>query len=440
MGTKSSFSLVGTSVIVPILLGLLSANLAGAANPAIVESGGALTLECLLKTARSQNPEIRAAEARYQAMRQRPIQEGTLPDPSVGVRYHNEQFGRITYGRSEFSYLELSTEQEVPFPGKLGLRASAASREAERERAMRDFTILSVLAKVAAAYAELSAIDRSNAILAESVNVLDTVMKQAASAYSVGMAAQQDILRATLERDGLRERIALLDLQRVSGEATINALLNQPATQPLPMTAWSDKLPQVEPFEALSARLDSQAPELRAAQEEVLRSEDTLKLAQREYFPDMALMGAYSNKNGLFAEWELGLRLKVPLYFWRRQRAAVAEATYGKSAAEFTRRSTSVNLGQRLRQLHSTEATAMRLVDLYSEKLIPEASLTLESARASYSVGKVDFLTILSAFNSLLEYRVRYTEEIGRFRRAFAEIGPLIGEPPPELSPDGVHK
>jgi Cation transporting ATPase, C-terminus len=100
---------------------------------------GVARLESLLDVARQENPEIQAAEARYRAMLQRPIQEGTLPDPPVGVHFHNEDFGRITFGESEFSFLEFSAEQEVPFPGKLCLPAAVATREAERERAMRAF-------------------------------------------------------------------------------------------------------------------------------------------------------------------------------------------------------------------------------------------------------------------------------------------------------------
>jgi hypothetical protein len=56
--------------------------------------------------------------------------------------------------------------------------------------------------------------------------------------------------------------------------------------------------------------------------------------------------------------------------------------------------------------------------------------LTLESARASYGVGRVDFLTTLTAFVALLEYRLRYTEEAGSVVTALAEIGPLVGETP----------
>ena len=59
-----------------------------------------------------------------------------------------------------------------------------------------------------------------------------------------------------------------------------------------------------------------------------------------------------------------------------------------------------------------------------------QAALTLESARASYGVGRVDVLTTLTAFSALLEYRLRRTEESGNLWRALAEIGPVVGETP----------
>lgn len=142
-----------------------------AAAPAAVPD-----IVCLLDAARTENPQIRTAEARYQAMQQRPIQERTLPDPSVGIKYHNETFDSITFGDSEFSYLEFAAEQEVPFPGKLGLRGDIAEREAEREKAMRDETVFMVLASVAARYAGLGAVDRSADILEQSAATLDLMI------------------------------------------------------------------------------------------------------------------------------------------------------------------------------------------------------------------------------------------------------------------------
>jgi outer membrane protein, heavy metal efflux system len=391
-----------------------------------------LTLAELLRVARTDNPEIRAAAAQYQAMRQRPVQEGTLPDPTVGVRYHNERWDRITFGESDFSFVEFSAEQEVPFPGKLGLRARMADREAEREGAMRDVTTLMVLARVASSYADLAVVDRARALLADSQRALDMMVEQANTAYGVGRAAQQDVLRGTLEREVLVERLTMLAQKRAAAQANINALLARPPEAEVPPTTWSDASATLPPSEVLRKRLADAAPELRAARENVLRSAAALDLARREYLPDFAFMAGYSNKNGLFPEWEVGMRINVPLYFWRRQQPRVVEATYARTAAEESQRKVRSTLEGRLGEVASMGEAAARLVRLYRDRLVPQASLTLDSARASYTVGKVDFLTVLTAFTALLEYRIRQVEEVGNLQRARAEIAPLIGEPPPE--------
>ncbi len=392
--------------------------------------GVTLDLAQLLAAARADNPAIRSAGAKTAAMQQRPIQEGTLPDPMLGVRFHNESFDSITWGDSEFSYLELALEQEVPFPGKLGLREQIATREADRERAMRDAVELMVLSEVASRYHELALIDRTTEILRESGGALDLIMRQAAARYSVGAAAQQDVLRASLELGGLRERVTMLEQRRAAADAALSALLGRSADDPLAGRFEFLAAASLEPLSELVQRLRERAPELRAAQEDVLRSDAALDLARRDYFPDFSLMGAYMNKQGLVAEWELGVRVTVPLYFWRRQRAAVTEQRLAKRAAERARDGERLDLEARLRELHAMAETSGRLVDLYDGSLIPQAALTLESARASYEVGSVDLLTTLNAFTALLEYRIRDAEEKTSQKRARAEIAPLIGETP----------
>ena len=413
-----------------VILVLLSAATAAGGRPAVAaELPSPLTLEAAIAAARDRNPEIRAAQARYLAMRERPIQEGTLPDPMLGVRYHNEDW-KTTFGESEYSYFEVSAEQEIPFPGKLGLRSRIAEREAERERAMRDMSVLMALANVVVSYADLVVAETSEQILRENTRLLTLMIEQAASRYGVGEATQQDVLRATLERGALEERLVMLARERKAAAAALAAVLDLDGAASLPSTAALPEPPPLASLEMLSGRLAEGSPAMRAAAEDLLRAQDTVRLARRAYYPDFALMGAYMNKEDLLPEWELGVRVKIPLYFWRRQRAGVAEASFAKRAAEHALRNTQVSLEARLVDLHAMAESGQRLVALYDETLIPQATLTLESARASYGVGRVDFLTTLTAFSALLEYRLRRAEESGRLWRALAEIGPLVGETP----------
>jgi len=410
-------------------LGLLSVLLAAAPPSAADEALPVrLTVGWALERARERNPGVRAAQSRYLAMRERPSQAGALPDPSLGLRYHNEDWG-ISFGDSDFSFFEVAAEQEVPFPGKLGLRERIALREAERERAMRDMTLLMVLSEVAATHADLAVVERSEEILRENRRVLELIVEQTAARYAVGEAAQQDVLRATQERGVLEERLTMLTRRRAGLRAALAALLDL-GEAALPPTDGLDGVPEVAPLEELEARLAEGSPTLRAAREEVLRAGDELRLAHREYFPDFAFMGAYTNKGQLLPEWELGARVTVPLYYWQKQRAAVAEASHAERAAERARRNTELSLEARLADLHAMAAASQRLVALYADTLIPQGIVTLESARASYAVGEVDFLTTLTAWTALLEYRLRHAEESGNLRRALAEIGPLVGETP----------
>ena len=222
----------------------------------------------------------------------------------------------------------------------------------------------------------------------------------------------------------------MLASRRAAAAASLKALLDTGGQERFPRTEALPEPRPVEAVDALNEKLAARSPTLRAAQEEVFRSEAALRLARREYFPDFAVMGGYTNKERLLPEWELGVRVNVPLYYWRRQRAAVAEARFAERAAEHARRNTQVGLEARLADLHAMAEASSRLVRLYGEALIPQARLTLESSRASYAVGRVDFLTTLTAFTAFLEYRLRYAEETGNLVRALAEIGPLVGETP----------
>lgn len=68
-------------------------------------------------------------------------------------------------------------------------------------------------------------------------------------------------------------------------------------------------------------------------------------------------------------------------------------------------------------------AAAQRLIGPYGDSLIPEATSTLQSARASCAVGKVGFPTALNAFTALLAYRMKYAEEVCTLSSARAERG-----------------
>ncbi len=65
-------------------------------------------------------------------------------------------------------------------------------------------------------------------------------------------------------------------------------------------------------------------------------------------------------------------------------------------------------------------------MDLYSGSVLPQAKLTLESALASYQVGKAEFLTVLTDFMSVLTYEIGLEEQRTQYHVALAGLEPLV--------------
>jgi outer membrane protein TolC len=66
-------------------------------------------------------------------------------------------------------------------------------------------------------------------------------------------------------------------------------------------------------------------------------------------------------------------------------------------------------------------------VSLYGTTVIPQSTLSLESAISGYEVGKVDFLTLLDNLITLRNYEINYYEQLSNVEKAVAAIEPLVG-------------
>src|SRR5262249_58145460 len=72
----------------------------------------------LIRDALAARPEIRAAEARARAERERVPQAEALADPMLSLGIQNDSFSRIAVGEMETSWVSIMLSQELPWPGK----------------------------------------------------------------------------------------------------------------------------------------------------------------------------------------------------------------------------------------------------------------------------------------------------------------------------------
>lgn len=418
------------TAVVLVLLSSVPPPTAYAESDAGDEFAYAIDLPSLEVYARRHNPEIAAMEQRWRAAQTRPSQEGSLPDPMVNTAYHNEGFGRFDQGRSDFAWLRFGAEQELPFPGKLSLKETVAARGADRERALYRATTLNVVSRLRIAYDDYFLAQKSIEIVRSNTELLKKLTQAAQARYEVGEGLQQDLARAEVELSILLGRLATHEQERESAVAMLNALLNRPAGAPVGPPAPVDKRPLPYALDQLHDLAREQSPRIEAAGFGVAGAEAAKDLAKRQYYPDFILRADYFNKAAMVPEWEVGVGIRAPLYFWRKQAFGVQEAAAGLSEARATRQAILQEVLARVKELYAQATSADRLVQLYGMGVVPQAEVALRSASAAYEVGKVDFLSMLNSFTVLNEYQIRYYLELTNFDKAVAQIEELAGLPP----------
>src|SRR5208283_5459371 len=187
------------------------------------EADPPLNLAKLVEEATERNPEILAARHTAEAKRARIPQAGAWADPTVSLSYGGNALPPFTVMRGDpSSARQLMAEQMIPYPGKTHLRTEIASSDADAEKVAYEAVARRVAAEVKQAYFDLAYVDRSLAILQKDREVLEGFEKVAEIRYSVGKAAQQDVLRAQLEFTRLSQRGTMLNQQRRTLEAQLN--------------------------------------------------------------------------------------------------------------------------------------------------------------------------------------------------------------------------
>lgn len=401
-----------------VLVALLTTMVAGQSAERLVN------IQDLVDDLVKNNPEIRAAQFRYDAATKRPSQLSTLPDPKLSYTNFGvgHPFSRLD--GSDFAYQGFGVSQEVPYPGKLALAGEEARKEAQGELQMYRAVVLERTSDLKIAYYEWFRITKALEITAKNRDLLERLERIARARYSVGKGIQQDVLKAQVEQSGLAQQIEVLEQRKSTMEARIQALLN--SERPLGRPADVKLSPLTANLEELLGSVDQQAPRLSAQRAMVDSRAVGIERAKREYLPDFAFNFEWQKTGGRFPDYYMATaEVKIPVFFARKQRLGVEEAAARLSEAKQTYLSTRQDLVFSVKDQFFTARTSERLLALYQSGIIPQASLSLESAMAGYETGSVDFLTLMNNFGSLLTYEMQYYDELSKHEQAMARLEAL---------------
>jgi len=389
-----------------------------------------VTLRGLITEALKNDPEALAAQKRYEAARQRPTQESSLPDPMVSVGYASvgNPLPGAGLGSQPQANAGVMVSQEVPFPGKLKLKGDMASVDAQAEFAQYQAVQLGVVSRVKQAYFRLQYAYAALDLLAHHRELFQALQQLAVDRYSGGVATQSDVFRAQTQISILETRVVKMEQERRAREAEINALLNRAVGTPVGHPEDLKAKESTVGLEELLASARKNSPVLARGQKMVERSGLAVNLAKKAYDPDVTLNAGYYSMGAMGSMYELRADVKVPLYFWRKQSAGVAEQAMGLAAARHDYEAADQSLRFQVQDAYESAKASAKLMKIYSETVAPQASLGLESSLLAYGEGRVDFLSVISDYIMSFDYAMSYYDESLNYMLALARLEEMTGQ------------
>jgi outer membrane protein TolC len=168
-------------------------------------------------------------------------------------------------------------------------------------------------------------------------------------------------------------------------------------------------------------------------------------LAKRNYYPDIGAgvewmeMGDAMSDEGGNDDVSLGVQLNLPI--WRRSyRAAEQQARAAARRARHEQKQLANDLIARAeRTLYEFEDSGRKL-RLYGDVLAPKAEELVGASEAAYTAGAIDFLSLIDAQQTLLEYQLQRERALANRQQRLAELESLAGtEFPPAGAKNGSN-
>jgi outer membrane protein, heavy metal efflux system len=374
------------------------------------------------------NPAINEAKHRWRAARERILQAKAWDDPRVAGEWLAHRY--VDVPPNAFMDQTLAIEQLIPVTGKNLVRGRAAAAEAlsvfEETRRVQ----LDVIAKARATFFRLANAYDQLEINSKNLVSLRQIADISRSRYEAGLESAANVLTAETDYSKLLE--ARRDLQRNLSDAQsqLNTLMNRDAFARLGVPAAESINEANLSLTRLRAITLAQRPEVQMARAKIDTEKAKLQLAHRAWIPDPALMvkgQRYNDAAQAVSELDAGVSFTIPWVNPGKYSAGVREARDNVGAAEHGLDREQKETLRLLRDQLEKIETAHHHVELFRDKLVPQAQQAFEATQLSYESGKATFLDWISAQRNLRDIEATAREHLSDYQVAVAELEAIIG-------------
>jgi len=387
-----------------------------------------LSLDEVTRSVLENNSAIKEAENRWRAAGERVRQANAWDDPRVGGESRVGRF--VDVAPNAFMDQTVSIEQLVPITGKNLVRGRVAAAEVlsvfeEVRRAELD-----VIAKARAAYFQLANAYDQLEINSKNLTSLKQIADISRTRYENGLESEANVLVAETDYSKLQEARRDLERNLSDAQSQLNTLMNRDAFAPLGVPTQASVHERALSVAGLRSVTLAQRPEVQIAHARIDGEKSKLQLAHRAWIPDPALMvkgQRYNDAAQAVSELDAGVSFTVPWVNPSKYSAGVREARANVAAAEQGLEREEKEALRLLRDQLANIATFHHHVELFRDKLVPQAQQAFEATRLSYESGKATFLDWISAQRNLRDIEAMGRDHLAHYQIAIAELEAVIG-------------
>jgi cobalt-zinc-cadmium efflux system outer membrane protein len=394
-------------------------------RPALPELTSDSSLSNFLAFALLNSPSVEAAFYDWSASVENITVARSLPDP------------QLTF-QSDIADIVMTVMpgfmQEFPGPGKLKARAKVASAESKGKYFAFESAVLQAAFNLKRAYYQLGLLDEQLHARRETLALLENQERVVRAQNETGAATLPDLLRVQSERDRVRTDLANLEDSRRSLLENFKAAMGLTPEQPDPPTPAHFETSGENPdADELLRFAFAHNPQLAAMEADVRAAEAGIAMAYKERVPDFSL--------GLMADVKASPTMFRPLAgmtlpIWRDKIAAeIAQAQANELAAKSRLKAGKIDLAVDFAEKSFAYRETSRNVTLIEDELIPKARQSVETVRAGYRTGMMDFSAMTDADRTVLDLQLEAVQARTDREIALAELSLMIAGVPPANAP-----
>jgi outer membrane protein TolC len=384
------------------------------------------TLDSLITQAIKVSPKIKMLQAKLHASEDVVPQVSNLPDPMLTLGLMNLPTNSFSFTQEAMTGKVIGLSQKIPFPGKLSTMGKVSQKNADIVKQELIDAKNEIKKNVASAYYELSFVRKAIKLENESSKLLKSIADVVRTKYSVSAASQQNLLKVELEITKVNDKLDELADKESSQLAVLNSYLLKPSDFPVNVNEDYN----IKFLSLTQGKLDSLAKANRPFLKGINIAEEKAalqkSLADYDYYPNFNVGVQYTQRDRIaktntdlhdLVSFMVGISL--PLNYGGKVSAKVEETQSMEELYKQQYNSSLQMLNAGFGTAVSKLNTLKKRIELINNGLLPQAEQTLKAALSGYQVGKIDFINVIDAENTLYKiqtsiYRLKtnYLKEV----------------------------